>query len=123
MPEISRRTVLGAAGTVAAVAMLTPAGIAQAAADGESKDTGRATNQETKTHMAVTTEEQKYEAYVTNDDGEWAAHAIFDAHSDASDMWAFVDAALVRLRQHYPNLTFTGHVRRYDQVITDIAHP
>ncbi|WP_409474518.1 hypothetical protein [Streptomyces sp. HC307] len=125
MSEISRRTVLGAAGTAAAAALLTPAGTAQAAdtADDKSADTRQATNQETGTPMAVTTEEQKYEAYVASDEGEWVAHATFNAHSDTGDMWAFVDAALARLRQKYPNSTFTGNVRRYDQVITDIAHP
>jgi hypothetical protein len=123
--EISRRTVLGAAGTTAAAAFLTTAGAGQAVAtaDDKSEDTRQAANQETDTRMAVTTEEQKYEAYVANDEGEWLTHAIFDAHADTGDMWAFVDAALVRLRQKYPNWTFTGYVRRYDQVITDIAHP
>ncbi|MEU1446063.1 MULTISPECIES: hypothetical protein [Streptomyces] len=126
MSEISRRTVLGAAGTAATAALLTAAGTAQAAAtvDDKSADTRQATNQETDTPMAVTTEEQKYEAYVANDEGEWLTHAIFDAHADIGDMWAFVDAApLARLRPRYPNYTFTGTVRRYDQVITDIAHP
>jgi hypothetical protein len=123
--EISRRTVLGAAGTTAAAAFLTTAGAGQAVATAgdKSEDTRQAANQETDIPMAVTTEEQKYEAYVANDEGEWLTHAIFDAHSDTGDMWAFVDAALVRLRQKYPNWTFTGYVRRYDQVITDIAHP
>ncbi|MFD4524036.1 hypothetical protein ACFWP7_08930 [Streptomyces sp. NPDC058470] len=125
MSEISRRTMLGAAtGTATAAALLTAAGTARAAAtvDDESEDTRQATNQETDTPMAVTTEEQKYEAYVASSD-EWLTHAIFDAHSDSGDMWAFVDAALARLRQRYPTMTFTGNVRRYDQVITDIAHP
>ncbi|MET7978381.1 hypothetical protein ABZW44_36390 [Streptomyces mirabilis] len=49
--------------------------------------------------------------------------ATFDPHADIGDMWAFVDAALARLRPRYPNYTFTGNIRRYDQVITDIAHP
>ncbi|MFD7056113.1 hypothetical protein ACFWBS_45800 [Streptomyces mirabilis] len=64
MSEISRRTVLGAAGTAATAALLTAAGTAQAAAtvDDKSEDTRQATNQETDTPMAVTTEEQKYEA-------------------------------------------------------------
>ncbi|MER5427537.1 hypothetical protein [Streptomyces sp. NPDC002588] len=125
MPEISRRTVLGAAGTAAAAALATTSGTAQAAdtAGGQGEATPHTMNQEADTPMAVTTEAQKYEAFVTNDEGEWAAHAIFDAQSDAGDMWAFVDAALARLRQTYPNLTFTGKVRRYDQVITDIARP
>ncbi|MGW7255298.1 hypothetical protein [Streptomyces sp. NPDC054834] len=129
MSGISRRTVLGAAGTAAAAALLTAAGTAQAAdtADdttaAKSEDTRQATNQETDTSMAVTTEEQKYEAYVATDEGEWVANATFAAHSDPGDMWAYVDAAVARLRQKYPNSTFTGNVRRYDQVITDIAHP
>ncbi|MFE2520856.1 hypothetical protein [Streptomyces mirabilis] len=126
MSEISRRTVLGAAaGTAAAAALLTAAEPAQAATtvDDKSDDTRQATNQETDSPMAVTTEEQKYEAYVANDEGEWLTHAIFDPHADIGDMWAFVDAALARLRPRYPNYTFTGNIRRYDQVITDIAHP
>ncbi|MEU6553217.1 hypothetical protein ABZ915_23480 [Streptomyces sp. NPDC046915] len=125
MSEISRRTVLGAAGTAAAAALLTGAGTAQAAdtTDEKSADTRQATNQETDTPMAVTTEEQKYEAYVATDEGEWVAQATFEAHSDPGDMWAYVDAAVARLRQKYPSMTFTGNVRRYDQVITDIAHP
>ncbi|WP_155056678.1 hypothetical protein [Streptomyces blattellae] len=125
MSEISRRTVLGAAGTAATAALLSAAGTAQAAdtAHDSSEYALRATDQETDTSMAVTIEEQKYEAYVASDEGEWLAHATFDAHSDTGDMWAFVDAALVRLRQQYPNSTLTGNVRRYDQVITDIAHP
>lgn len=126
MSEISRRTVLGsAAGTAAAAALLTTAGTAQAAAtvDAKSEDARQATNQETDTPMAVTTEAQKYEAYVANDEGEWLTHATFDPTADVGDMWAFVDAALARLRPRYPNYTFTGIVRRYDQVINDIAHP
>ncbi|MFE5372758.1 hypothetical protein [Streptomyces mirabilis] len=64
MSEISRRTVLDAAGTAATAGLLTAAGTAQAAAtvDDKSEDTRQATNQETDTPMAVTTEEQKYEA-------------------------------------------------------------
>ncbi|MFB7244185.1 hypothetical protein CW362_08745 [Streptomyces populi] len=126
MSEISRRTVLGAAaGTAATTALLTAPGTAQAArpSGATSDDTAHTTPQETDTAMAVTTEEQKYEAYVSSDEGEWAAHAVFDAHSDAGDMWAYVDAALARLRKKYPNSAFTGNVRRYDQVITEIAHP
>jgi hypothetical protein len=119
---------LGAAGTAAAAALLAAAGTTQAAAaDGNGEDLGentsQATNQETDTAMAVTTEAQKYEAYVANDEGEYLAHAVFDANADTDDIWAFVDAAKVRAEQRYPNSTFTGSIRRYDQVITDIAHP
>lgn len=129
MSDMSRRTVLGAAGTAAAATLLSTAGTAQAAdtsADssaGKGERTRKAGRQETDTPMAVTTDEQKYEAYVVSNGEEWVAHAVFDAHSDAGDMWAFVDAALARLRRTYPNSTFTGNVRRFDQVITDIAHP
>ncbi|MFE1285720.1 hypothetical protein [Streptomyces sp. NPDC058751] len=126
MSEISRRTVLGAAvGTAATTTLLTAPGTAQAApsSGATSDDTPHTTTQETDTAMAVTTEEQKYEAFVSSDEGEWVAHAVFDAHSDAGDMWAYVDAALARLRNKYPNSAFTGTVRRYDQVITGIAHP
>lgn len=123
--EISRRTVLGTAGTAAAAALLTTAGTAQAAAaaDDKSEDTRQATNQETDTPMAVTTEAQKYEAYVETEEGESLTHATFAANTDIGDMWAFVDSALARLQPRYPNSTFTGVVRRYDQVITEIAHP
>ncbi|MHB9864116.1 hypothetical protein [Streptomyces sp. YIM S03343] len=60
---------------------------------------------------------------MASDEGEWLTYATFQAHSDPGDMWAFVDAALARLRQKYPHSTFTGNVRRHDQVITDITHP
>lgn len=123
MAEISRRAVLGAAGTGAA-AVLTATGAAPpAAAVGTRDDIRQTTTRGADTSMAVTTEEKKYQAYVTNEDSEWAAHAVFDAYSDPGDMWAFVDAALLRLRGRYPSITFTGHVERFDEVITDIAHP
>ncbi|MFD7706404.1 hypothetical protein ACFV6E_41150 [Streptomyces sp. NPDC059785] len=126
MPEVSRRSVLGAAaGTAATAAFLTTAGPAEAAdtAAGPGGDTLRAADQEGDTVMAVTTEEQKYEAYVRNEDGENLVAATFPSHSDPGDMWAFVDAALVRLRAQYPSRTFTANVQRYEQVVTDIAHP
>ncbi|KPI08878.1 hypothetical protein OK074_3402 [Actinobacteria bacterium OK074] len=122
--DISRRTVLGAAGTAAAVTLLAAAGtIPAAAADDTGENTSQATTQETDTAMAVTTEAQKFEAFVANDEGEYLAHAVFDANANTDDIWVFVDAAKARAEQHYPNSTFTGTVRRYDQVITDIAHP
>ncbi|MEU6539968.1 hypothetical protein [Streptomyces sp. NPDC047000] len=125
MAEISRRTVLGTAGPAAAAVLLTTAGTAGAAdaAKDRSEDTLATTIQETDTPMAVTTEEQKYEAYVVANGEERVAQATFAAHSDVDDMWAYVDAALTRLRAQNPNSTFTGNVQRYDQVITDIAHP
>lgn len=126
MEGISRRTVLGAAtGTAAAATLLTAAGTAQAADTAGDKSTTKSPHatKGSEAPMAVTTTQQKYEGYVQNDEGEWMAHATFDSYSDIGDMWAFVDTALARVRQEYPNSTFTGNVRRYDQVITDIAHP
>ncbi len=126
MEGISRRTVPNAAtGTAAAATLLTATGTAHAGTVGDQGTTKapHATKRGTEAPMAVTTTTQKYEAYVLNDEGEWAAHATFDADSDLGDIYAFVDAAAARMRQKYPSITFTTAVQRYDQVITDIAHP
>jgi hypothetical protein len=73
--------------------------------------------------MASTTSTLRFEAYVISDEGDEVAKATFDAQADAGDMWAFIDAAKARYAKQYPSLVFTGHVDRYDQVVTDIPHP
>lgn len=126
MSEISRRTLLGAGGTVAAATLVTTASGTADAAD-TAGDKGGSTPHATKKGVVapqdVSTQTLKYEAFVLSDEGEWPAHAIFDASSDVGDMWAWVDAARTRLEHTYTNNTFTGHVQRYDQVITSIDHP
>ncbi|MBM9510715.1 hypothetical protein [Actinacidiphila acididurans] len=73
--------------------------------------------------MAGTTTTLKYEAYLQSDEGDYVTDATFDAQANPADIWAYLDAVKVRYQQKYPTLTFTGHVQRYDQVVTEIAHP
>lgn len=125
MADISRRTLVGAGGTIAAATLLTTTGTAQAAEteSGERTTAPHTKRKETGAVMAATTSTLKYEAYVISDEGEVVASATFDGNADAGDMWAYVDSAKARSAQQYPNSVFTGHVQRYDQVVTDIPHP
>lgn len=127
MSEISRRTLLGATGSVAAATLLTTTATGRAHAAGSTTGADRhrshTTAEGTTAGMATVTTPVNYEAFVQSDEGEWPAHATFDGYSDPGDVWAFVDSAKARLERQYPARTFTGHVRRTDSVVTDIAHP
>jgi secreted PhoX family phosphatase len=124
--DISRRTLLGATGTVAAATLITTTGTAQAAetAGGKRENTSQATTKGTNALMAATTTTLKYEAYLVYDaEGDIITSATFEAHADPGDMWAFIDAATARYQQTHPTMATTGHVDRYDQVVTEIPHP
>ncbi|NEA77237.1 hypothetical protein [Streptomyces sp. SID13588] len=128
MSEISRRTLLGATGTAAAATLLTTTA-AQAHAAGTTnpvRHPSRTTAEGSTAGMATVTNTVNYEAFVQSDDegdSVWRAHATFDPTSDPADLWAFIDAAKARLERQNPELRYSGHVRRTDSVVTDLAHP
>ncbi|MGV9358069.1 hypothetical protein [Streptomyces misionensis] len=125
MSDISRRTVLGATGAVAASALLTAPGTARAAetADGKDTSTPHNTSKETVTTMAGGSQTLKYVAYISSPDMEVLNDATFGVDADPADMWAYLDDATARLKDRHPSYSFTPRLVRYDEVTTEIAHP
>ncbi|WP_037913511.1 hypothetical protein [Actinacidiphila yeochonensis] len=127
MPDISRRTVLGATATTAAAALLGTAGTAHAAETAETpastSDTAQqVTTQETQSPMSSTTETQKYTVSV-NAEGDSVAAGTFTADVAPGDLWAYADAVVARFQKSNPGLELYVTVQRYDQVVTDVPRP